>query len=93
MFGYNELIDKEYEKKHEAVLKYTKDDRVEATKILDIDMEYNLTRMYSHWLESDVQDAQNSHDPERVSFFAGLFIEVRGDLDEVEDEHIELRIS
>ena len=39
VFAYNHLIGEEYEKKREAVLIYTKDDRARTTEILDIDVE------------------------------------------------------
>lgn len=61
---YTHLIGEEYEKKREAVLKHTKNDRAEATEILDTDIEYASVEMYRDCIFDDMDDANEAGDPE-----------------------------
>lgn len=93
ILAYNDLIGEEFEKKREAVLKYTKDDRASTTEILDIGVEYDLLETYRDWAWDNVNHAGGSVDYERASFFAGLYREVRPGWNLVGEECLELDIE
>lgn len=50
VLDYSELIDEAYEKKREAMVKFTNNDVARASEIMDVDTEVELIREYSHWI-------------------------------------------
>lgn len=54
LFCYDELIGEEYEQKRKAYLKYTGDDVVKTTAIMDIAVEFNLLNIYCELIEENV---------------------------------------
>lgn len=80
--SYSALIGDQYEKKREAVLKYTKQDVVRATKILDELTDFLSISKYLFWAYGEVEDAKRVNDCERMSFLAGLCEELCTDSDD-----------
>lgn len=76
IFGYNALIDEEYEKKREAALKYTAQNCAKATEIMDLGTEFDLWRIYEDWTKLNIDEAHGDADIEKASFFAGLLDEM-----------------
>lgn len=59
VFCYDHLIDeKEYEKKRESVMKYTSNNVVRTTKIMDLRAEKDVLWMYTSYLNTAIVDSQ-----------------------------------
>lgn len=84
VFDYSEWIDQEeYEKKREAMLKWTNGDVARTTDIMDIDTEFGLLSEYWCWAGDNAESAVNS---ESRQFFKGLHQELYRDCNFVFDE-------
>lgn len=68
-FNYSMLIGDEYEKQREAVLKYTDNNVVRTTEILDARADADLMTTYLRWVVDNRDEAIN---PECERFFANL---------------------
>lgn len=93
MLSYDHLIGEEYEKRRESVMKYTKNDVVRTTKIMDLQTESNVLWMYTCYLNTAVVDSQShaldesgKSKSETSDFYEGLWKEVYSDFQEVENE-------
>ena len=73
IFNYSDLIDEEYEKKHQAVVEYTKGDFAKTTEFMDGETEQELLVSFYEWIRSSRDDAA---DVENEMFFDGLFHEL-----------------
>lgn len=103
MFSYDHLIDEEYEKRRESVMRYTKNDVVRTTKIMDLQAESDVLWMYTCYLNTAVVDSQNealddhgNSKSESVDFYEGLWKEVYSDFQELgkecrEDDVMQMR--
>lgn len=85
ILDYLELIGEEYEKKREAVMKYTSDDVVWTTKLMDIYTEDQLLWKYFRWVDEEVRKAVEAG-VETQHFLVSLKEDVLYDGEVVEDE-------
>ena len=81
---YSELIGEEYEKKREAVMKYTSYDVVWTTELMDIYTEDQLLWKYFRWVDEEDRKAEASSKTQH--FLLSLKEEVLYDEEVVEDE-------
>ena len=93
MFCYDHLIGEEYEKKRESVMKYTGNDVVRTTKIMDLQTEKQVLWMYTCYINTALVDSQcvagaGSLNPksESLAFYEELWTEVYSDFEEVGNE-------
>lgn len=91
VLDYSELIDEAYEKKREAMVKFTNNDVARATEIMDVDTEVELLQEYSDWVAANANNAEFEDDSERAAFFDRLRSEVMFDLREVRTEWQDLK--
>ena len=74
---YSKLIDLEtYEKKREAILKFTNGDKARTTAFMDSHAELELLGYFAGWCGP----LQRIGDHESRYFFHGLFVEISRDL-------------
>lgn len=95
-FCYDHLIGEEYEKKRESLMKYTNNDAVHTTKIMDTKTEADILSMYSGWLMSNIVEGQDGDDFEvlhRTGFYLGLAKEVFRDFVDVDGEFKKLGVA
>lgn len=86
ILNYSDLIDKEYEKLREEVLKYSGDDVVRTTEILDARTELEALWMYRDWIIHNIVDPWDCGDEKRYTFFGDLWREaIAGALDAKEE--------
>lgn len=76
ILDYSEWIGEKYEKKREAMLKWTNGDVARTTDIMDVDTEFDLLWEYKGWAEDHAHSAVDS---ESRKFFEGLGLEVGRD--------------
>lgn len=87
ILDYSDLIGEEYEKKREAVLKFTGFEAGRTTEILDANIEYDLLSMYNDWIDVNQFGVAVFMDRLEISsFFSRLKREVRIDMEEAHNE-------
>lgn len=69
MCDYSQHIQEEYEKKREAMLAYTRTHLAKTTRLMDIDLEWDLLDTYTVWIAGNVGNASSREGRE---FFYGL---------------------
>lgn len=73
IFDYSDFIGEVFEEKREAVVKFTNDDVVKTTEIMDKMLDRMLMGTYRVWLDDTCHAME---DPECKSFFGSLYEEV-----------------
>lgn len=86
IFDYSALIGEEYDKKRDAVLKYTAHDVVRTTKIIDAVTESDLLRKYWDWMEDMEISARDDKDAEQEAWFKRLGDELELDMHTLDEE-------
>ena len=85
VLDYSDLIEKEYEQKRKAMLRYYRNDVAMATAWLDLHDEDSLLYMYADSVLDELSRASSDRDEVRVQFFAQLNREIAWSEYEVDD--------
>ena len=88
------LIGEEYDKKRESVMKYTNNNPVLTTKIMDLGAERDVLMNYTFWINVALVDVPVD-EPDasyKQAFYEGLWNEVHADWNEVATEHGHLNV-
>lgn len=86
IFAYDELIREEYDQKRKAYLKYTNNNVVKTTEMLDTSIELDLLYMYVDWIH-------DNNDYESDAFFQALRKELWTDECAVRDEWSKFKLD
>ena len=88
------LIGEEYKKKRESVMKYTNNNPVLTTKIMDLGAERDVLMNYTFWINVALVDVapDDTDASEKKAFYEGLWNEVHADCTEVATEHGHLNV-
>lgn len=103
ILDYSRWIGDEYEKLRAAAMKYTNNDVVQTTRILDVHCEYGVLIGYMDWIEDNwnasikpVNQGSGSppaaNDDGQAVFWDGLSVDLYVDLIDVSDELMELNV-
>lgn len=93
ILNYSALIGEEYEKRRDAILKYTGGDVARTTKIMDAHAESVLLLKYLSWALTERRDAREIGDVETAGFMDGLCEELYIDEEKVDAEYKALGVD
>lgn len=72
VFNYSHYSGDEWEKKREAVMRYTENDPAKTTRIMDAWDQVNLHVLYHIWIRDNIDAARASEDRAREKWFWDL---------------------